>query len=72
MAKPICVVKLPNYTATEKHVFVREALTEQLIDYHVIVVKTCQESVTFETHNDVSGLSDVQISELINSLKLEN
>jgi hypothetical protein len=47
--KPIFTVKIPNTCTSEKEVReMQQALKDQLHDYHVIVVATKVDVVTFE------------------------
>jgi hypothetical protein len=54
--KPIFTVKIPNSCNAEEEIkTIQEALKSQLYDYHVIVVATETDEITFECFNAGCG-----------------
>lgn len=71
MAKPILVVRVP-FESNERHQFIKDRLTRKMEDYHVLLISeriNPIDTIRFECYNDVSGLSDIDIQELIKSIK---
>jgi hypothetical protein len=63
MAKPILIVRTNiDYNSISD---LADKLSKQFNDYHVLVVKQNVIDPIFETYNDCSGLSDIDIRELI-------
>lgn len=73
MAKPILIVKFPEYQyndmgESEVNRFV-SVLTEKFNDYHVLSYTSLVDEIEFSCYNDCSGLKDVDIKKLIEDLK---
>lgn len=70
-AKPILVVRLP-YTSREHQDETQDQLSAKMPDYHVLTVMEWVNKldvVRFECYNDISGLNDIDIQELIDEIK---
>lgn len=69
MTKPIFVARLNREYLNRDNEDVIEALGKELYDYHVLVVPADQDSHSFECYNDCKGSPDIDIENLIKSLK---
>lgn len=70
MAKPILVIRVP-FDFNDRNVDTVTELARATTDneYHIIIVDEDSTEIKFETYNDIKGLTDVDIEELIKTLK---
>jgi hypothetical protein len=70
MAKPILVIRVP-FSFNDRNVDTVTEKAKSVTDneYHIIIVAEDSTEIKFETYNDIKGLTDVDIEELIKTLK---
>ena len=70
MAKPILVIRLPfDFHERNSESVIENVKSVIDNEYHIILVAEDSTEIKFETYNDIKGLTDVDIEELIKTLK---
>ena len=70
MAKPILVIRLPvDFHDRNIGTITDSAKSATDNEYHIILVAEDSTEIKFETYNDIKGLTDVDIEELIKTIK---